>query len=79
MLTWKDFVVLCEYKVFHQDAYNRCKSLNLNLPAVRMNSASRGIENALQKEGIPNRLLGGHRFFERMEVINALKSVRLLS
>ncbi|PSR75571.1 hypothetical protein PHLCEN_2v9051 [Hermanssonia centrifuga] len=41
-----------------------------------MNSASRGIENALQKEGIPNRLLGGHRFFERMEVINALTPVK---
>ena len=35
---------------------------------LRFNSMSRLIEAALQKEGIPNRVLAGHRFFERMEV-----------
>ncbi|KAJ3548442.1 hypothetical protein NM688_g5299 [Phlebia brevispora] len=35
---------------------------------LRMNSLSRAIEGALQAEGIPHTVLGGHRFFERMEV-----------
>lgn len=35
---------------------------------VRFNALSRAVEGALQKEGIPNRVLGGHKFFERLEV-----------
>jgi hypothetical protein len=35
---------------------------------VRFNALSRAIESALQKEGIPSRVLGGHKFFERQEV-----------
>lgn len=34
---------------------------------MRFNALSRAIESALQKEGIPSRVLGGHKFFERME------------
>lgn len=41
--------------------------------AVRFNAISRTIENALQKEGIPNRMLGGHQFFERAEVSDLLR------
>lgn len=36
--------------------------------AVRFNALSRSIESALQKEGIPSRVLAGHKFFERLEV-----------
>ncbi|KAF7791687.1 hypothetical protein EIP86_002710 [Pleurotus ostreatoroseus] len=35
---------------------------------LRMNSLSRAIESALQLEGIPHAVLGGHRFFDRTEV-----------
>ena len=35
---------------------------------LRYNAHSRVIEAALQKESIPNRVLAGHKFFERMEV-----------
>lgn len=35
---------------------------------VRFTALSRTLENAFQREGIPIRLLGGHRFFERLEV-----------
>jgi superfamily I DNA/RNA helicase len=35
---------------------------------LRFNALSRPIEAALQKEGIPCRILGGHKFFERVEV-----------
>ena len=39
---------------------------------VRYNALSRVFESALQKEGIPSRILGGHRFFERLEVSGVL-------
>lgn len=35
---------------------------------MRFTALSRSLESALQKEGIPSRVLGGHRFFERLEV-----------
>ncbi|KAJ8521924.1 hypothetical protein ONZ45_g1446 [Pleurotus djamor] len=35
---------------------------------LRFNALSRAIESALQRVGIPCRILGGHRFFERAEV-----------
>lgn len=42
--------------------------LGLTNPLVRFTALSRTLENAFQREGIPIRLLGGHRFFERLEV-----------
>ncbi|KAL7279133.1 hypothetical protein ACG7TL_006973 [Trametes sanguinea] len=45
---------------------------------LRFNSHSRGIESALQKEGIPNRVLAGHKFFERMEVKDLLAYLQLV-
>lgn len=35
---------------------------------MRSAALSRSIEGALQKEGIPSRVLGGHKFFDRLEV-----------
>jgi DNA helicase-2/ATP-dependent DNA helicase PcrA len=35
---------------------------------VRFSALSRALEHAFQKEGIPHRVLGGHKFFERQEV-----------
>ncbi|KIY44056.1 P-loop containing nucleoside triphosphate hydrolase protein [Fistulina hepatica ATCC 64428] len=35
---------------------------------LRFNALSRSIEAALQKAGIPSRVLGGHKFFERLEI-----------
>ncbi|KAH9902943.1 UvrD-helicase-domain-containing protein [Cubamyces lactineus] len=45
---------------------------------LRYNSLSRGIESALQKEGIPNRVLAGQKFFERMEVKDVLAYLQLV-
>ena len=45
---------------------------------MRFNALSRTIENALQKEGIPCRILGGHKFFERLEVKDVLAYLQLL-
>ncbi|KAJ2914061.1 hypothetical protein MD484_g6352, partial [Candolleomyces efflorescens] len=45
---------------------------------LRFNALSRTIENALQREGIPCRILGGHRFFERLEVKDILAYLQLI-
>ena len=52
---------------------------DLNAVAVlyRMNAQSRLLERKLTEAGIPYRIYGGLRFFERMEVKNALAYVRL--
>lgn len=61
-LNWGDFVILRKQFLF-------VSFLTLHLaPKVRFNALSRVIETALQKEGIPSRVLGGHKFFERLEV-----------
>ncbi|KAF9532506.1 P-loop containing nucleoside triphosphate hydrolase protein [Crepidotus variabilis] len=45
---------------------------------LRFNALSRPIESALQKNGIPCRILGGHKFFERMEVKDIIAYLQLL-
>ncbi|EIW84369.1 P-loop containing nucleoside triphosphate hydrolase protein [Coniophora puteana RWD-64-598 SS2] len=45
---------------------------------LRFNALSRAIESALQKEGIPNRILGGHKFFERAEIKDLLAYLQLI-
>ncbi|KAI0749394.1 P-loop containing nucleoside triphosphate hydrolase protein [Daedaleopsis nitida] len=45
---------------------------------LRYNSLSRAIESALQKEGIPSRVLKGHKFFERMEIKDVLAYLQLV-
>ncbi|KAK7050941.1 ATP-dependent DNA helicase srs2 [Paramarasmius palmivorus] len=45
---------------------------------LRFNALSRAIESALQKEGIPNRVLKGHKFFERLEVKDLLAYLQLV-
>ena len=45
----------------------------------RMNSQSRSIEQAFAKSGIPYRMLGGMRFFERMEVKDIIAYLALIN
>ncbi|KAK7689081.1 hypothetical protein QCA50_007772 [Cerrena zonata] len=45
---------------------------------LRYNSLSRTIESALQKQGIPNRVLAGHKFFERAEVKDVLSYLQVI-
>ncbi|KAI0714341.1 P-loop containing nucleoside triphosphate hydrolase protein [Cerioporus squamosus] len=45
---------------------------------LRFNALSRTIESALQKEGIPNRVLAGHKFFERLEIKDVLAYLQLI-
>ncbi len=45
----------------------------------RMNSQSRSVEQAFAKSGIPYRLLGGMRFFDRMEVKDIVAYLSLIN
>ncbi|MCG8413172.1 MAG: DNA helicase II [Pseudomonadales bacterium] len=44
----------------------------------RSNAQSRELEDALLRVGMPYRIYGGHRFYERLEIKNALSYLRLL-
>ncbi len=44
----------------------------------RSNAQSRVLEEALLRVGLPYRIHGGHRFYERLEIRNALAYLRLL-
>ncbi|AOS96332.1 DNA helicase II [Microbulbifer aggregans] len=45
----------------------------------RSNAQSRVLEEALLREQVPYRIYGGQRFFERMEIKNALSYMRLIT
>ena len=63
------------------DVIRRKRSDGANLNGVaalyRMNAQSRLLERKLTEAGVPYRIYGGLRFFERMEVKNALAYLRL--
>lgn len=50
-----------------------------NAVLYRSNAQSRVLEEAFLQAGIPYRIYGGQRFFERLEIKNALAYLRLLS
>ncbi|UTV27668.1 DNA helicase II [Photobacterium atrarenae] len=54
-------------------------TLNDTALLYRSNAQSRVLEEALIQEGLPYRIYGGMRFFERQEVKDALAYLRLLS
>ena len=45
---------------------------------MRYNALSRTLESTLQRESIPCRILGGHRFFERLEVKDILAYLQII-
>ncbi len=55
---------------------NRCDSAAI---LYRSNAQSRVLEEALLREGIGYRIYGGQRFYERLEIRNALAYLRLLT
>jgi len=50
-----------------------------NAILYRSNAQSRVLEEALIRSGVPYRIYGGQRFYERLEIKNALSYLRLLS
>jgi DNA helicase-2/ATP-dependent DNA helicase PcrA len=69
VLTYGDFAILCEQSHLRVKGTADLK--------VRYNALSRVIESALQKDSIPNRIVGGHKFFERMEIKDLLAYLQL--
>src|SRR5690606_34180559 len=61
------------------DAFRRA-GLKLADQAIfyRTNAMSRGIEDGLRRRGIPYRIVGGTRFFDRREVKDLLAYLKLL-
>lgn len=45
---------------------------------MRYNALSRALEAALQRESIPNRVLSGVKFFERLEIKDLLAYLQLV-
>ena len=43
-----------------------------------MNAQSRSIEEILVREGIPYRIIGGHKFYERKEIKDIISYLRLI-
>jgi DNA helicase-2/ATP-dependent DNA helicase PcrA len=50
----------------------------LSAVLYRTNAQSRAIEDALMREGVPYRIIGGVRFYERKEIKDTLAYLRLL-
>ncbi|NKB34641.1 MAG: DNA helicase II [Pseudomonadales bacterium] len=61
-----------------QDWFNQGNRRSESAVLYRSNAQSRELEDALLRVGIPYRIYGGHRFYERLEIKNALSYLRLL-
>jgi DNA helicase-2/ATP-dependent DNA helicase PcrA len=61
-----------------QDWVNKGNNRSDSAILYRSNAQSRELEDALLRVGMPYRIYGGHRFYERLEIKNALSYLRLL-
>ena len=61
-----------------QDWLNQGNRRSESAVLYRSNAQSRELEDALLRVGMPYRIYGGHRFYERLEIKNALSYLRLL-
>lgn len=61
------------------DNSTESSSFSDNAVLYRMNSQSNIIERALVKSGIPYRIIGGHRFYDRKEIKDALAYLAVIS
>jgi DNA helicase-2/ATP-dependent DNA helicase PcrA len=61
-----------------QDWFNSGNRRSDSAILYRSNAQSRELEEALLRVGVPYRIYGGHRFYERLEIKNALAYLRLL-
>jgi DNA helicase-2/ATP-dependent DNA helicase PcrA len=72
MLLWKDFAILRTTHSYFTGGTAHPPHI------VRYNALSRALEAALQHEGIPNRVLSGVKFFERLEIKDLLAYLQLI-
>ena len=61
-----------------QDWFNNGNPRSDAAVLYRSNAQSRELEDALLRVGMPYRIYGGHRFYERLEIKNALSYLRML-
>ena len=61
-----------------QDWFNNGNRRSDAAILYRSNAQSRELEDALLRVGMPYRIYGGHRFYERLEIKNALSYLRLI-
>lgn len=61
-----------------QDWFNNGNRRSDAAILYRSNAQSRELEEALLRMGMPYRIYGGHRFYERLEIKNALAYLRLI-
>jgi len=61
-----------------QDWFNNGNRRSDAAVLYRSNAQSRELEDALLRMGMPYRIYGGHRFYERLEIKNALAYLRLV-
>ncbi len=61
-----------------QDWFNNGNQRSEAAILYRSNAQSRELEEALLRVGMPYRIYGGHRFYERLEIKNALAYLRLI-
>lgn len=61
-----------------QDWFNTGNKRSDAAILYRSNAQSRELEDALLRVAMPYRIYGGHRFYERLEIKNALSYLRLL-
>ena len=61
-----------------QDWFNNGNQRSDAAILYRSNAQSRELEDALLRMGMPYRIYGGHRFYERLEIKNALAYLRLV-
>lgn len=50
-----------------------------NAVLYRMNAQSRSVENVFARSGIPYRIIGGHRFFDRKEIKDVIAYLQLIN
>ena len=62
-----------------QDWFNNGNQRSDAAILYRSNAQSRELEEALLRVAMPYRIYGGHRFYERLEIKNALAYLRLLA
>ena len=61
-----------------QDWFTHGNQRSESAVLYRSNAQSRELEDALLRVGMPYRIYGGHRFYERLEIKNALSYLRML-
>ncbi|MDD4683323.1 MAG: UvrD-helicase domain-containing protein [Eubacteriales bacterium] len=65
-------IVRCAEKSTHEQPYGQIAIL------YRLNALSRNLESALREQGIPYRIFGGTRFYDRKEIRDVLAYLRLI-